>query len=66
MRGPRSARAESPHSSRARNALHHLPDSWKGIALARMASLLAAGGILRLRDLAFSFQPADAEAGVAA
>ena len=27
-----------------RNALHQLPDFWKGIALARIAALLPAGG----------------------
>jgi SAM-dependent methyltransferase len=40
-----------------RNALHHLPDFWKAIALRRMASVLESGGILRLRDLIFSFGP---------
>jgi ubiquinone/menaquinone biosynthesis C-methylase UbiE len=39
-----------------RNALHHLPDFWKAIALRRMVSLLKSGGILRLRDLIFSFE----------
>jgi ubiquinone/menaquinone biosynthesis C-methylase UbiE len=49
-----------------RNALHHLPDFWKGIALSRMAGVLRPGGILRLRDLVFSFSLAEAEAGIAA
>ncbi len=44
-----------------RNALHHLPDFWKAIALYRMAELLRPGGILRLRDLVFAFDPRDAE-----
>ena len=44
-----------------RNALHHLPDFWKAVALDRMARLLRPGGILRLRDLVFDFAPADAE-----
>jgi SAM-dependent methyltransferase len=48
-----------------RNALHHLPDFWKGIALLRIAGLLAPGGILRLRDLVFSFDLREAEAGIA-
>lgn len=48
-----------------RNALHHLPDLWKGIALTRMAELLAPGAILRLRDLVFSFDLPEAEAGIA-
>jgi hypothetical protein len=47
-----------------RNALHHLPDLWKAIALRRLAGLLVKGGTLRLRDLVFSFSAADAEAGI--
>jgi SAM-dependent methyltransferase len=49
-----------------RNALHHLPDFWKGVAMRRLAGLLAPGGILRLRDLVFSFGLDDAEARIAA
>jgi ubiquinone/menaquinone biosynthesis C-methylase UbiE len=45
-----------------RNALHQLPDFWKALALDRMASLLRPGGVLRLRDLIFDFQPAEAGA----
>jgi ubiquinone/menaquinone biosynthesis C-methylase UbiE len=45
-----------------RNALHQLPDFWKALALDRMARLLRPGGVLRLRDLIFDFQPAEAEA----
>lgn len=48
-----------------RNALHHLPDFWKGIALRRMAELLTPGGTLRLRDLVFSFDLHEAEARIA-
>jgi ubiquinone/menaquinone biosynthesis C-methylase UbiE len=48
-----------------RNALHHLPDFWKGIALKRMADVLAPGGTLRLRDLVFSFDLPEAEARIA-
>jgi len=44
----------------SRNALHHLPDFWKGIALARVAALLRPGGIFFLRDLVYSFEPAEA------
>jgi SAM-dependent methyltransferase len=47
-----------------RNALHHLPDFWKVVALQRIANVLVDGGVLRLRDLVFSFPPEDAEAGV--
>ena len=45
-----------------RNALHQLPDFWKALALERMANLLRPGGVLRLRDLIFDFQPGEAEA----
>lgn len=44
----------------SRNALHHLPDFWKGLALARVAEMLRPGGILFLRDLVFCFDPSDA------
>ncbi len=48
-----------------RNALHHLPDFWKGIALSRIAGVLRPGGVLRLRDLVFSFDLAQAEERIA-
>jgi SAM-dependent methyltransferase len=48
----------------SRNALHHLPDLWKAVALRRMADLLVEGGTLRLRDIVFSFDEADAEEGL--
>jgi ubiquinone/menaquinone biosynthesis C-methylase UbiE len=44
-----------------RNALHQLPDFWKALALGRIAKLLRPGGVLRLHDLIFDFQPAEAE-----
>jgi SAM-dependent methyltransferase len=44
----------------SRNALHHLPDFWKGLALARVRDLLAPGGVFVLRDLVFSFEPREA------
>ena len=44
-----------------RNALHQLPDFWKVLALDRIARLLRPGGVLRLHDLIFDFQPAEAE-----
>jgi ubiquinone/menaquinone biosynthesis C-methylase UbiE len=43
----------------SRHALHHLPDFWKAVALARVAALLRPGGYLRLRDLLYSFEPAE-------
>jgi ubiquinone/menaquinone biosynthesis C-methylase UbiE len=52
---------EPPDFVFTRNALHQLPDFWKAIALARIAAMLAPGGILRLHDLVFDFEPADAE-----
>ncbi len=45
----------------SRNALHHLPDFWKGIGLRRVAGLLKPGGVFYLRDLVFSFGPEEAE-----
>jgi SAM-dependent methyltransferase len=49
-----------------RNALHHLPDFWKAIALRRMAELLRPGGVLLLRDLVFAFDVPDADTFVSA
>ena len=45
----------------SRFALHHLPDFWQAIALRRMAEMLRPGGVLRLSDVVYSFEPADAE-----
>jgi ubiquinone/menaquinone biosynthesis C-methylase UbiE len=50
----------------SRNALHHLPDFWKTLALERIAGLLRPGGILRLHDLVFSFEPRDAVSAIEA
>ena len=44
----------------SRYALHHLPDFWKGVALTRAAAILRPGGVLRLRDVVFAFEPAEA------
>jgi SAM-dependent methyltransferase len=49
-----------------RNALHHLPDFWKAVALARVAEILRPGGVLLLRDLVFSFELHEAETVLAA
>lgn len=43
----------------SRNALHHLPDFWKALALERVAAILRPGGVLRLRDLIFSCDPGE-------
>lgn len=48
----------------SRNALHHLPDIWKVVALRRVAEMLRPGGILRLHDLVFDCEPADFESYV--
>lgn len=52
-------RADLVHS---RNALHHLPDFWKAVALDRVAQILEPGGALILEDLVYSFAPADSAA----
>lgn len=48
----------------SRNALHHLPDFWKGLALARVAALLRPGGIFFLRDLVYNFDPTEADGAI--
>jgi SAM-dependent methyltransferase len=48
----------------SRLALHHLPDFWKAVALARIAATLRPGGILRLSDVVFGFEPGDAGAAL--
>jgi ubiquinone/menaquinone biosynthesis C-methylase UbiE len=45
----------------SRNALHHLPDFWKAIALWRVGETLRPGGTFFLRDLVYSFDPRDAQ-----
>ena len=50
----------------SRFALHHLPDFWKGVALARIHDMLRPGGVLRLSDVVYSFDPADAAARIEA
>jgi SAM-dependent methyltransferase len=52
---------DPPQLVHSRHALHHLPDFWKGVALARIHALLAPGGALVLRDLVYDFEPAEAE-----
>lgn len=41
----------------SKDALHHLPDFWKIEALKNFGNTLGDGGILRLRDFVFSFDP---------
>jgi ubiquinone/menaquinone biosynthesis C-methylase UbiE len=45
----------------SRFALHHLPDFWKAMALRRIAGMLRPGGVFRLSDVVYDFEPADAE-----
>jgi ubiquinone/menaquinone biosynthesis C-methylase UbiE len=49
-----------------RNALHQLPDFWKGIALDRIARTLKPGGLLVVRDLIYDFQPHETNAKLGA
>jgi len=50
----------------SRNALHHLPDFWKALALRRMRQLLRPGGVLRVRDIVFAFDIDQSDAYLAA
>lgn len=45
----------------SRWALHHLPDFWKAVALQRVRSFVRDGGVLRLSDVVYSFEPSEAE-----
>jgi hypothetical protein len=44
-----------------RNALRQLPDFWKVVALQGMSSMLTPGGIARIRDLIFDFDPTETD-----
>ena len=45
----------------SRYAPHHLPDFWNALALVRLAGFMRPGAVLRLWDVVYSFQPAEAE-----
>ncbi|WP_082557259.1 class I SAM-dependent methyltransferase [Modestobacter sp. Leaf380] len=45
----------------SRYAMHHLPDFWKGVALARIRDALRPGGVLRVWDVVWSFEVHEAE-----
>lgn len=45
----------------SRYALHHLPDFWKAVALRRIRSLLGPGGVFRLWDAVYNFEPGEVE-----
>jgi SAM-dependent methyltransferase len=44
-----------------RNALHHLPDFWKAMALHGISGILRPQGVLVLRDPIYDFQPSEAD-----
>ena len=56
---------QGPHADLvySRYALHHLPDFWKAVALQRMRAMLGPepGGLVRLWDIVYSFDPAEAD-----
>jgi ubiquinone/menaquinone biosynthesis C-methylase UbiE len=54
----------APAAVYCRNVLHHLPDFWKGVALQRIAGLLAPNGVLLVRDIVYDFEPASAPARI--
>ena len=45
----------------SRWALHQIPDFWKSLALTRMRRALRVGGVLRLSDIVYCFEPDEAE-----
>lgn len=45
----------------SRYALHHLPDFWKAVALERVRRMVRPGGVLRLWDVVYNFDPVEAE-----
>jgi SAM-dependent methyltransferase len=55
---------EPPDAVLTRNALHHLPDFWKALALSRIAQMLRPGGVLLLQDLVFSFALREARSSI--
>lgn len=48
----------------SRLALHHLPDFWKGVALQRVHDMLRPGGLFRLSDVVYDFDPGEAAARI--
>jgi SAM-dependent methyltransferase len=48
----------------SRNALHHLSDFWKAVALDRVAQMLKRGGALILEDIVYSFAPSEATTAI--
>lgn len=48
----------------SKNTLHHLPDVWKIEAFKTVGETLQKGGIFRLRDLVYSFDPIDSQEAI--
>ncbi|WP_436347439.1 class I SAM-dependent methyltransferase [Natronorubrum sp. FCH18a] len=48
----------------SKDALHHLPNFWKVEALKSVGATLEEGGVFRLRDFVFSFDPQDSHAAI--
>jgi len=57
---------DPPDAVHTRNALHHLPDFWKAVALDRVARLLPRRGVLLLTDLVYGFDPGEADDAIEA
>ncbi|TML70412.1 MAG: hypothetical protein E6G13_08460 [Actinobacteria bacterium] len=62
--GPEHLDPEYVAAVSTRNPLHHLPDFWKAASLQRIAQLLKPGGVLRVRDIVYSFDPSETAATV--
>ena len=45
----------------SRYALHHLPDLWKAVALVHIRDMLRPGGVFRLWDVVYNFDPGETE-----
>ena len=45
----------------SRLALHHLPDFWKVLALDRLRQVVRPGGVVRLWDVVYHFEPQETE-----
>ena len=54
-------RGEPVDFAYSRYALHHIPDFWKAQALVRLAGAMRPGAVLRLWDVVYGFEPAEAE-----
>lgn len=50
---------EPPDVVYSRNALHHLPDAWKAVALRRVAELMRPAGTFVLRDIVYACEPGE-------